>query len=140
MHSAARRRAPDPAPLRPPAARVRPIRSAALVAAGLLTAVLLTGVGCSRPADEGAASVPATGEGAQVFAMACARCHGPKGAGDGPMAARLGYVPDLRKPLDRALVVDLVKRGRGAMPSHADRLSATQIEAVADHVGHLGAR
>lgn len=119
--------------------------------AALGLALLAATSGCSRAADDagvatsgaaksGAAGPNASGEGAQVFAMACVRCHGAQGAGDGPLAARLGYVPDLRQPLERAHVIEMVTRGRGAMPGHADRLSPAQIEAVADHVGRLRAR
>jgi mono/diheme cytochrome c family protein len=108
---------------------------------GLLLAALAFAPGCSKSsAPNGPPAAPANDEGAQVFAMACARCHGPQGGGDGPLAARLGYVPNLQRPLARPHVLSIVQRGRGAMPGHADRLSAAQIEAVADHVERLGAR
>lgn len=89
---------------------------------------------------EAAASGGAEDAGAAAYALACARCHGPGGAGDGPLAARLGYVPDLRRPLAPEQVTAVVTHGRGAMPGHADRLSPEQIAAVVAHVGRLGGR
>lgn len=72
--------------------------------------------------------------GKQVYAMACARCHGPRGAGDGPKTSRIGPVPSLERKLDPAAVRQVVLEGRGQMPPHAKRLSAAQIDAVVKHV------
>ena len=69
--------------------------------------------------------------------MACARCHGPKGAGDGPRAAQLGTVPSLRTSLDIKAVRWVVTNGRGEMPAHADRLSPADIDAVSQYVAGL---
>lgn len=80
---------------------------------------------------------PAPMTGKEVFAMACARCHGVRGAGDGPKAARLGPMPSLERPLDRAAIHAVVVNGRGLMPPHAGRLSPEQIDRVVEYVGTL---
>lgn len=69
--------------------------------------------------------------------MACVRCHGPEGRGNGPLASKVGPVPDLvdadlRHRYDRRALGDLVRAGRGNMPPHRDRLSPAEIEAVLD--------
>jgi mono/diheme cytochrome c family protein len=79
-------------------------------------------------------------DGAQVFVMACARCHGPEGRGDGPLALKLGPVPDLndadlRHRYDHRALGELVRFGRGKMPPHRDRLSPSEIEAVLTYLG-----
>lgn len=122
------------------------MRLAALLALALAA-------GC-RPADSpappaataapAAPVAPAAPDGAAVYAMACARCHGAEGAGDGALGARLG-VPTLRTPrvaaLPAAEMAALIRDGRGAMPPHGNRLAAAEIEAVVEHVRRLtGAR
>ncbi|MEZ4435549.1 MAG: cytochrome c [bacterium] len=111
-----------------------------------LAALLASAAGC-RPSDSAdspapPSAPPAAPDGAAVYAMACARCHGPDGAGDGELAARLG-VPTLRTPrvaaMPAAEMAALVRDGRGAMPPHGNRLPAAEIDAVVQHVRALGA-
>ena len=83
---------------------------------------------------ERADAVAKTQSGKEVYAMACARCHGPRGAGDGPKTSRVGPVPSLEKKLDPKAVREVVLAGRGQMPPHASRLSREQIDAVVKHV------
>jgi mono/diheme cytochrome c family protein len=60
-------------------------------------------------ATEPVSPPPPTGE--AVFATHCASCHGPRGEGGGPDAARLGIaVPDLRT---------LSRRNAGEFPADA---------------------
>lgn len=66
--------------------------------------------------------------------MACARCHGPRGAGDGPKTSRVGPVASLERKLDPKAVRQIVLEGRGQMPPHASRLTRDQIDAVVKHV------
>lgn len=80
---------------------------------------------------------PAPQSGKQIFQMACARCHGVRGAGDGPKRARLGPIPSLERPLDPGAVRDVIVNGRGLMPPHAGRLTPAQIDRVVDYVGTL---
>lgn len=87
-----------------------------------------------------AATDPGADAGATVYTMACARCHGPTGAGDGELSARLG-VPSLRTPRVAAMppaeMAALIRDGRGAMPPHGNRLPPAQIEQVSAFVRGL---
>ncbi|MCB9549262.1 MAG: cytochrome c [Myxococcales bacterium] len=95
-------------------------------AAALGFALALTGCGDAR--------TPEPPSGAAIFRQACARCHGPTGAGDGPEAARLGGAPALGALRDAAQIRAIVTHGRGAMPAHDQRLSPAQIDLVVAHV------
>jgi len=58
--------------------------------------------------------------GAELFAIHCAPCHGPSGAGDGPVAGRLGVkVRDLRSDRTAALadgeIFTTIGEGSGSM-------------------------
>ncbi len=93
-------------------------------------------------------------DGAAVFQMACARCHGAEGGGDGPQSAVLASitppgkppVPDLRAAhlgtrYDRAALEHLLQDGRGNMPAHRARLGPADLAAVADYVeSHFAGR
>ena len=63
---------------------------------GLCASLLvLCSASTSRAADDAAAKVAAAdaAKGAQVFAQFCATCHGPQGAGDGPVGKTLTPPP-----------------------------------------------
>lgn len=66
-----------------------------------------------------------------MFAAAgCGSCHTLADAGS---SGTVGPNLDRAKPA-KALVVDRVTRGKGAVPSFASRLSDAEIQAVADYV------
>lgn len=93
---------------------------------------------CSGGAS-GDAAPPAPPDGRALFDMACRRCHGVEGRGDGPLAATFGPVPDLNAPdlaarYPRADLEALVRAGRGKMPPHEGRLMPAELSAVLDHV------
>ena len=98
-------------------------------AAALVTA-------CNRPA--GGAS------GADVFAGACARCHGRRGVPPANMAAQLG-VPDLTAPaVQRLSDIELrerIERGSPSkgMPAFAGALSDAELAAIIAHLRALAA-
>ncbi len=63
---------------------------------GLCASLLvLFSASTGRAADDAAAKVAAAdaAKGAQVFAQYCATCHGPQGAGDGPVGKTLNPPP-----------------------------------------------
>jgi mono/diheme cytochrome c family protein len=65
--------------------------------------------------------------GAVLFARHCAVCHGAQGQGFAG--------PDLRvDALTRDRIIEIVLRGRGSMPSFADRLSDQDIADIAAHI------
>ena len=70
-------------------------------------------------------------DGKQVFASAgCTGCHTLADAGSN---GNVGPNLDDAKP-PKALVVDRVTNGQGAMPSFKGQLSEAEIQAVADYV------
>lgn len=99
---------------------------------GWLAISLLTG--CSPSGSPGPSSPPPKPDGAAVYALACRRCHGDQGRGDGSLAHRVGPVPDLKPGRPAALIRTTVLNGRGAMPAHRNRLTPAQIDAVVDYV------
>lgn len=82
-------------------------------------AVAGTGVTAERPTD-----------GKSIFTTNCSSCHTLADAGT---SGTVGPNLDEAKP-SKALVVDRVTNGQGAMPSFSDSLDADQIQAVADYV------
>jgi mono/diheme cytochrome c family protein len=65
-----------------------------------------------------------------IFAQNCARCHGENGAN--------GKAPNIATgELTRNEIVDKVTNGAGHMPAFANKLSAQEIDAVAEFVLHL---
>ena len=82
-------------------------------------AVAGTGVTTEQPMD-----------GKSIFAANCGSCHSLADAGtNGAVGPNLD---EARPP--KALVVDRVTNGQGAMPAFKDSLDPQQIEAVADYV------
>lgn len=61
--------------------------------------------------------------GKQVFENVCAVCHGPGGAGDGPVVGRFPNPPSLTAAhaigYPDGRIVHVISRGQGIMPSHA---------------------
>jgi mono/diheme cytochrome c family protein len=75
-------------------------------------------------------------DGRSIFADSCGSCHTLADAGT---AGTIGPNLDAAKP-PKALVVDRVTNGKGAMPSFKDSLDAAQIEAVAEYVSSSAGR
>ncbi len=103
-------------------------RTVTVSAANQTTAPASTGTLPATTAASGGGD-PAAGKG--VFTSAgCAGCHTLKAAGS---VGTVGPNLDQVQP-SRALVIDRVTHGKGAMPSFAGQLSAQQIEDVAAYV------
>lgn len=66
--------------------------------------------------------------GQQVFNNYCAVCHGPKGAGDGPLIPKYPNPPAYNTGKSKALadgnMFHVITLGRNNMPSHASQVSA----------------
>jgi mono/diheme cytochrome c family protein len=86
-------------------------------------------------AGTGAAPAKQT-DGKSIFASTCGACHTLADAGT---AGTVGPNLDDAKP-PKALVVDRVTNGRGAMPSFKDSLSPEQIQAVAEYVSQAAGK
>jgi cytochrome c oxidase cbb3-type subunit 3 len=76
-----------------------------------------------------------SGPGADIFAGACASCHGADGKGMGGMSPNLVEYDD-------TLVINVLKNGKkgiiGAMPHFEGRLGETQDKAVAAYIRSIG--
>ena len=88
-------------------------------------AVAGTGIVAEKPTD-----------GKSIFTANCGSCHT---LADGGTAGTVGPNLDQAKP-PKALVVDRVTNGKGAMPSFKGSLDETQIQAVADYVSSVAGK
>ncbi len=75
-------------------------------------------------------------DGKTIFTANCAGCHTLADAGT---TGTVGPNLDESRP-SRALAVDRVANGRGAMPAFKDTLDRAQIEAVADYVASVAGK
>jgi mono/diheme cytochrome c family protein len=97
----------------------------------VLSGALLAACGGSSPAIAHATTPGGPRDAAQLFAAACATCHGRLGEG-GPSG-----VPLTRTTADRVSVVGAIRYGVGGMPASGSGMSDDEIEALADYVAGL---
>ena len=61
-----------------------------------------------------------------IFEEYCAVCHGVQGKGDGTVAGRFGYIPDLTQDMTRqrsdGYLYAIIRHGRGIMPRYGDKI------------------
>jgi len=91
------------------------------------------------------AAIPGTVEakGDTLYQDFCATCHGPGGAGDGPVGRKLGALP-LTSPRARAYtdgyIYSIIRYGRGLMPRYGDKIYDPMDRwAIVNHVRKLQA-
>jgi mono/diheme cytochrome c family protein len=91
------------------------------------------------------AVIPGTIEakGDTLYQNFCATCHGPAGAGDGPVGRRMGALP-LTSPRARAYtdgyIYSIIRYGRGLMPRYGDKVFDPMDRwAIVNHVRKLQA-
>jgi mono/diheme cytochrome c family protein len=82
------------------------------------------------------ATAEAPTDGKSIFTQTCGSCHTLADAGTG---GTVGPNLDQSKP-SKALAVDRVTNGQGAMPSFKGQLNDAQIEAVAEYVAGAAGR
>jgi mono/diheme cytochrome c family protein len=92
----------------------------------------VAGTGAPPPPD-GQPDGPGAADGKSIFSANCASCHT---LADAAATGAVGPNLDESKPA-KALVVDRVTNGQGAMPAFEDTLSAEQIEAVSEYVASV---
>ena len=132
---------------------------AVLIALAAMTNALVVGCGGGSkesgenppPASTGTTTPPAGGTpppatedlGAKVYTERCVLCHGPQGRGDGAAAAGLNPKPRnhtdgayMNKRTDAELL-EVIRKGKGAMPPWGTVLSEAEIQAVLKHVRSL---
>jgi mono/diheme cytochrome c family protein len=97
----------------------------------------------TKPAEGGGSEADL---GAQVFAKRCVLCHGVDGHGDGIAAKGLNPKPRnfhdqaYMKTRTDAQLLEVIHKGKGAMPRWEGQLSEAEIRAVLAHVRALGAK
>jgi mono/diheme cytochrome c family protein len=118
------------------------VRAARTLTVLLLAACALALAGCGGDDDDASGTTPTGGggatateggaaDGAAVFASAgCGGCHTLEAAGSSGMTGP--NLDDLQPSQDQ--VAEQVRSGGGGMPSFEDRLSADEIDAVAQYV------
>jgi mono/diheme cytochrome c family protein len=88
------------------------------------------------------ATPPVLAEGASLYAINCAVCHGAGGQGDGQLAKHYRIMPDLSHPFIQAYsdgwLYSVVTEGGLDMPGHAEALSPRERWAVIHHMRSLG--
>ena len=105
------------------------VKFAIVLSAILQSTVMLTACGSDdgRSAENGSAGAAAAVEsGADIYARACASCHGAAGEG----AAAPGFAGVVERLPDVDEHTRIVVEGSGQMPGFATSLDATEIAAV----------
>lgn len=83
-----------------------------------------------RVVDAMHGAAPATdaslARGGKIYGTYCAVCHGLQGQGDGPVAGRFGYVPNLTQDVTKqrsdGYIYAVIRHGRGIMPRYGDKI------------------
>lgn len=80
--------------------------------------------------------------GGKIFVTYCSVCHGTQGQGNGTVAGRFGYVPDLTQQMtkDRSdgYIYAIIRHGRGVMPRYGDKIRDVNDRwNVVNYVRHL---
>jgi len=104
--------------------------------------------GAAAPAARHGAATPEIpgsidAKGDTLYQNFCATCHGPAGAGDGPVGRRMG-APPLLSPRARGFsdgyIYSIIRYGRGLMPRYGDKLYDPMDRwAIVNHVRKLQA-
>ena len=96
----------------------------------------------NRLANPRPASTAVLAEGAALYRIYCAVCHGADGGGDTLLAEYLPRLPDLRSPvLSRrpdGRLYGVILRGGFRMPAYGDALSEAERWAVVRYLRTLG--
>jgi mono/diheme cytochrome c family protein len=96
----------------------------------------------SRLLNPRAATPEVLAEGAAVYAINCAICHGSTGRRDGVLAEHYPTIPDLSAPAVQAYsdgwLYSVVREGGFNMPSQAEALSPSETWAVVHYLRTFG--
>jgi mono/diheme cytochrome c family protein len=81
-------------------------------------------------------------EGAALYAVNCAVCHGAAGGGDGTIASHFPGMPDLTVPAVQEYtdgwLYSVIREGGFNMPSQAEALSPRETWTIVHHVRSFG--
>jgi mono/diheme cytochrome c family protein len=98
----------------------------------------------TNPFDPNDPNVLALGQ--TMYERHCAVCHGPTGAGDGPLAGpgKFPVIPPVASGVALTLpdgyIYGIIRAGRGLMPSYAARVTHTERWAIVSYVKQLQAQ
>ena len=88
------------------------------------------------------ASATVLAEGAELYRIYCAMCHGPSGEGDGLIADYFRRMPNLKAPYVQdykdGWLYTILREGGLNMPSYANSLSGNERWAVVHHLRTFG--
>ena len=88
------------------------------------------------------ASAAVLAEGAELYKIYCAMCHGPSGEGDGLIADYFRRMPNLKAPYVQAYkdgwLYTILREGGLSMPSYANSLSGNERWAIVHHLRTFG--
>jgi len=80
-------------------------------------------------------------EGELLFQTFCVVCHGPRGAGDGPLIPRIpnppSYASDRVRTMPVGRIFHVITFGSGRMPSYASQVAPRERWLIAAHVQTL---
>jgi mono/diheme cytochrome c family protein len=116
------------------------------LSAAVLVAIASGGAGSAVPSrgPHAAAATAQQRDGQRLYQQLCATCHGQEGRGDGPAAVAFSpRPPDLTSPVFQSSRTDeqlaeVLRRGKGQMPSFGSQLSDAERAAVIRYVRQLG--
>ena len=87
-------------------------------------------------------SVEVLAQGAELYRIYCATCHGANADGSGPVAEHFRRMPDLRAPNVQnyadGWLYSIIREGGFNMPPFASSLSVPERWAVVHHIRTLG--
>ncbi|SVD17311.1 uncharacterized protein METZ01_LOCUS370165 [marine metagenome] len=93
-------------------------------------------------ANPNSASAAVLAEGAELYRIYCAMCHGPSGEGDGLIADYFRRMPNLKAPYVQdykdGWLYTILREGGFNMPSYANSLSGNERWAVVHHLRTFG--
>jgi mono/diheme cytochrome c family protein len=80
-------------------------------------------------------------EGELLFQTFCVVCHGPRGAGDGPLIPRIpnppSYTSERVRTMPAGRIFHVITFGSGRMPSYASQVAPRERWLIAGHVRTL---
>lgn len=100
---------------------------------GLYALVLLLLVGCQALTAAEPTVDHLMTQGESVYQLNCQRCHHPQGQGYRHLFPNLAHNPIVTRH-DPIPMIEVVKNGRGAMPSFGEALTDEEIAAVLTYV------
>jgi len=98
----------------------------------------------SRMKNPVAPTPESVARGKPLYAIYCAPCHGPEGAGDGPVGPKFIPATDLRQPATQqksdGYLAHYIGHGGAIMPAYGEAISVEERWDIVNYVRSLAAR